>query len=452
VQLLMQGQRQQLMQQITSGMLAYQPQRPATSPVPTNTPAPPPGLPARPATLPGAPVSAPPTTLPGTFGAQSAPPAGPLSVPEYGQQNWTQQPPAIVPGQGSFPTVSEPRAVTPAGGNAPAGFSSNLPPVASTIAQYFLPNRITVQQSISAWQQQTRMAAQFSGGSLVYRPVLLAQAIVRYADKKASVYTARYYAYHVPDLQKAGILHWEEYLTQPVDARSLSGEPFQAAFFGDLAPGLTDNTRMTALKREVVDMLYNTARMVVPFNPELKVYGNPDTDPSQFQTQVAQVAREQRDAEVDALSVKYGGLMDKLEDKIRKTEASLRSDERELADRRREELYTTGEALLSLFQGRTNYTLSRMSRATRYRRQTKDDLSEGRQAIAEVEREMGELENEFEVALQAVNQKWAQIAGMNQEYIISPLKKDIQLELFGIGWVPYWYAIVNGQPTLLSAF
>ena len=55
---------------------------------------------------------------------------------------------------------------------------------------------------------------------LVYRPVLLAQAIVRYQDRKASIYSAYTYTYRVPDLQQAGLVHWDEHETQAIEARS----------------------------------------------------------------------------------------------------------------------------------------------------------------------------------------------------------------------------------------
>jgi len=199
-------------------------------------------------------------------------------------------------------------------------------------------------------------------------------------------------------------------------------------------------------------MLYNTGNLVVPFNPELKIYGNPDADFSEFQAAVQQVAREKRDAEMDKLSSKYGGMMEKLEDNLQKKEQELRAEQSEIKDRRREELYTTGEALYSLFKGRTNYTLSRMSRATRYRKQTKEDIRESHEFIDRMEQEMSELEQEFEAELEKINQKWVQIAANTQDHLISPYKKDIQLELFGIGWIPYWYTIINGQASLIAAY
>ncbi len=448
VQILMQGQRQQLMTQIAANYTNYGQQTGfgqsrANPPSTSGTQSAPPAGVNRPATLPGMPAQ-PPATLPGVFGAQTAAPNPNV------QQGWTQQA-TVTPSQVNFPVSQDSQRTTVVAGM-PSGFSANPQPITSAIAQYYLPNRVTSQQAIANWQQQTRQQAQFGGSTLVYQPVLLVQSIARYSDKKASVYTARYHTYHVHDLQKAGIIHWEEYRAEPIDARALSGQPFQAAYYADLAPGLTDDSRLSAVKREVVDMIYNTGQLKLPFNPDLKVYGNPDMDYSQFQAQSQQVAREQRDAEIDALTAKYGGMLDKLEDKLKRKEAELRGEELELKDRRREELYTTGEALLSLFKGRTNYTLSRMSRSTRYRRQTKVDLSESQQVIDEAEQQMIQVEEEYQSAAQAVNNKWAQIAAGTQEYVVSPLKKDIQIELFGIGWVPYWYALVNGQPTLLSAF
>jgi DNA repair exonuclease SbcCD ATPase subunit len=167
---------------------------------------------------------------------------------------------------------------------------------------------------------------------------------------------------------------------------------------------------------------------------------------------VVQAAREQRDAEMDQLSSRYGTMLERLEEKLRRKEQELRAEQKELTDRRKEELYTTGEAILSLFRGRTNYTLSRMSRATRYRRQTKEDLRESHEFMDEVERQIGDLEIEYEQALTAVNDKWARVTTIVEDHVISPYKKDIQLELFGVGWLPAWHVNVNGQTMLVEAY
>jgi hypothetical protein len=93
-----------------------------------------------------------------------------------------------------------------------------------------------------------------------------------------------------------------------------------------------------------------------------------------------------------------------------------------------------------------------MSRASRYRKQTGEDIYESREFLEEVQQQYADIEQEYAAAAQAVNQKWTRIANNVVEHVVNPYKKDIQIELFGVGWVPHWYANINGQPLVLPAF
>ena len=391
-----------------------------------------------PATLPGASVPPPPPSLPGV----SAAPAPPATLPGVTSAQATPPQPAGA-GGGLMLTGSQ----------TPTGFTSGPPPLASAITQYFLPETMSSQQAIASWQQQTRVAAQsVSGATLAYYPLLLAQCAVRYGDKKSGAFVLRRYAFRVPDVEQVGFVHWEDYAAEPVDIRIVASQTSANAIYGKVPPALTDTKRLASLQRELIDMLYNTARLPVPYNPTLKIYGNPDEDPSVFRAQCVQRAREARDAEVDKVTRQFETALDRLDDRARRKERELSAEEIELADRRREEMYTKGEAFLSLLRGRTTYTLSRSSRAARYTRQTKEDLRESREVIREIEAEMQNLERQFEKQLEEINSRWARIAADIQEYTVSPLKRDIQPEVFGIGWLPHWYTVVNGQPLLLPAY
>ena len=443
VQILMAGQKQELMSRL--GMTA-QPQgygQPSYAPNQTGANLPLPPVPGGAGALP----PLPPET--GGYTAQVAPPA---TTPGF-TQNFSQQV-TVPPSQAGFSqVVPQGTQATTRGPAAPPGFNANPPPLPSSTSQYFLPAAVTSEQAITIWEQQTRVAIQSMGGaSLAYKPVLLAQAAVRYQDHKTQLYTARMYSYQVPNLEKSGLMHWEEFLGQPIDSRRVSGEPFGVCIYGDLSPGLTDAKRMTSLKGELTDMLYNTARLVLPSNQTLGIFATPDADTSQFPAQVQQVARERRDAEIDQTAAKYEKLLDQIDEKIRRKERELNLEKRELADRKREEFFTRGEALLSLFKGRTTYTLSRTSRSARMRNQTKGQLTESEEVIADLEDQMDAAKAKFEAEIQGVNDRWAKVAADVQNYTITPFKKDIQVELFGIGWIPYYFVEVNGQPLLLPGY
>ncbi|MBZ0301769.1 MAG: DUF87 domain-containing protein [Anaerolineae bacterium] len=428
VAVLMAGQRQTLAQKLAA-QVAYHHQGGYTQPL-------------VPPSVPGAsPQAGPPPTLPGqtpivpmpNFGAQAAPPVN--------------FPPQSAPPANLAPAASQ------VGVPRVNGFSSGQPSLPSSVKQYFVPYRMSGTQALSAWQQRTGFAAQSATGAvLAYRPVLMAQAAVRFQDRKTGTYTAQHYHYRIPDVDKTGLIHWEEYLAEPVDVRELTSEPLANAIYGEPPPGLTDSKRLTALQRELTDVLYNTARLIIPHNPTLKLYGDAQAESGAFFTQSAQAAREQRDAEIDKVTAQFEKAMDRLEERRDKKERELSAEQKELADRKREETFTKGEAFLSILRGRTTYTLSRTSRARRYTRQTEEDLQESVQVIRDLDQEMDDLEQRFEAELKAVNDKWARAANDLQEHVITPFKKDIHVELFGVGWLPHWYADINGQPVLLPAF
>lgn len=336
----------------------------------------------------------------------------------------------------------------------PGGVLQAKPPVPQAIREYFLPATLTTQQAVSKYEQETgqQASAGNSNPQLAYKPVLLAHCAVRYQQKTSQVYTVREYAFHVPDLQTQGLLHWEQYQAPVISSRQIANEPFGQALYQELSIGLTDAKRIGALQKELIDFIYNTAKMIIPFHAQFKLYGDPNRPMSEFQAQVYQVARQRRDEEIDKVQIKYGTLMDKMEEKINRKQRELDAEKVEIQDRKREQLFTAGEAAWSLWKGRPNYTLSRISRATLFKRQAESDFQESREVIGEVERQMMELEQEYQQKLQEVNTRWAQMATNLQEQTLTPLKKDIHIELFGIGWLPHYYINSGGTPLMLNAF
>jgi hypothetical protein len=426
----------------------YQQQHPqytAQTAVPISEPPRPPGatpLPPSLPELPGAQATPPPSTLPGL---SDQPPVRPGSTPPtLGQtlptSNFTQP-------------VNQGTSRSQPGPNLPEGFSMTQPPLPSSMAQYFFPTQTSMQQAIAEWERQTGQRASAYGGSLVlYEAVLVAQAEVRYADRKSEINDVQSYSYHVPYVAKAGLIQWDEYHAPYIDPRELSHEPFGDAAYGDLSPGLTDSSRMSALKREIVDYIYKTAGVTLMHNPDLDLYGEPGMNRRDFLVQAQNIARQRRDEEADKTVARYEKEFDRLESKLKQVARDLSADQQQLQNLRNEELFTAGEAALSLLRGRTTYTLSRVSRTRRYKTQAREDVFESEQIISELEAQLDETQYRMEQELAQINDKWGKIATLVEDYRLTPYKKDIYLGVFGIGWRPNWLVVVNGQPTLIPAW
>ncbi len=321
-----------------------------------------------------------------------------------------------------------------------------------SIAQYFVPARTALGESLKQWEQKFGIQAlDVKGDTILYRPVLLGQAMARYLDRKASVQEDQLHSYQVPDVGQAGFVNWDQFKTLPIDPNSILSGPPDNAWFGEISPGLADSKRLNALKAEMIDHVYRTAAITLFYNSTLDLYGTANETKRDYSIRLQGKAREARDVEIEKVTAKYDNELERLDARLKKEMREHNTDLRALDNLRREETYTTGEAVFGLMRGRPTYTLSRMSRARRYKDSMQERAFANEQVITELEQALDAKQEELREALNAVNAKWAKIAGTIEETKITPFKKDITVQLFGIGWIPVWSVTLNGQPTLLPA-
>jgi hypothetical protein len=104
-----------------------------------------------------------------------------------------------------------------------------------------------------------------------------------------------------------------------------------------------------------------------------------------------------------------------------------------------EEMATHAENVLGLFTG--SRSQRRVSSSLTKRRMTakaKADVEESLDEIEAFKQELAEIENGMASELDEINDRWAEVASEIEEIVITPYKKNIRLELFGIAWFPHW--------------
>ncbi|MCS6871590.1 MAG: DUF87 domain-containing protein [Anaerolineae bacterium] len=380
-----------------------------------------------------------------------APPSAPLPTPPVPSTNMPYSGETVPVSTSAVPQRSTSQ--TARARMLPSGYDTRPVSLPSGIAQYFLPIVISLDKAIKQWEVRNGVVESVRGDAqLLYRPVLFAQVAVRYLDRKSGAEAEQHWAFHVPDVQIAGFVRWSQHQAPYVDLDDLSSEPHSEAAYGAPSPGLTDAKRMRALRSEVIDFVARSAALVLPYNSVLDIYGKPGESHSEFVNRISQIARERRDAEIDAATARAEKLFADLEARLRRAEQRLQAEKSALDELRREDLYTTGEAVMSLLRGRTSYTLSRVSRARRFKKQSQERMSAAEQEIQQIEDQIEAEQQRLENTLQEINEKWRKIAQTVEEYRIKPFKKDVALEAFGIGWVPLWFVVLNNQPMTLLGF
>jgi DNA-binding ferritin-like protein len=100
---------------------------------------------------------------------------------------------------------------------------------------------------------------------------------------------------------------------------------------------------------------------------------------------------------------------------------------------------THAENILSIFGG--SRSRRRVSGSLSKRRMTskaKADVEESLDAIEEFKAQLADLEDELAEELDELNQEWDEKSAALEEQVVTPYKKDIHIELFGVTWMPFW--------------
>jgi hypothetical protein len=327
--------------------------------------------------------------------------------------------------------------------------SQTRSPVPTGIDEYFLPHTLTLSQAAKSIGKTLPQDVHTLG--LLYRPMLLAQAEIRFRQRKYNLDYEDTQTALVLEADRRGSARWEDWLTARIDPNKLDRSSAPGATFDTLEAPFNDGKTLRALKSDFVDWAYRSAEVSVRANETLKIYTGPEISQSEFRRLCAEAARSSRNAEMDKIEASYEKKLDRIEDRLRREERELRQDEAELAQRKMEEVGTHAENVLSLFSRRSRRLSTSLSKR-RMTEQAKADVEESLDAIDDYKDQIDDLEKELAQAIEEIQTKWADIADDMTEIPVHPYKKDILIDLFGVAWMPHIVIEAEGRTFELPGF
>ena len=380
--------------------------------------------------------------------------AGPLTraqIPELNRLVMAQQKPSTAPSPAvtaaAQPQTNGDRPTKPlkpeAAGQAPAGFSSTRPVLPAGIREYILPNNVTFTKAFKVADRPMPQEA-FSQG-LVYRPAILAQAEVRFLNRKYNLdYQIRKTTLVVgPD--RRGYVRWDEELANAVNVSDLDAPPDPQARFAALEAPFNDGKLIAAMQNDFEEWIFRQAEVKVRTNETLKLYAGPQVTQAEFLTECAEVARHARDAEIRKVTASFETKIDSLQTRLNREERELAQDQTELSQRKLEEGGTHLQNVAGLLGFGRKRSLSTSLTKRRQTASAKADVEESVDAIAELKAQLEAFEKEKAEAVEEVNQRWGEIANQITEIPVTALKKDVLLELFGVAWMPFHLVAVGDE-------
>jgi hypothetical protein len=355
--------------------------------------------------------------------------------------------PASVEQPAAAPAQAAPAAAAPVVSESSG--TETRPAVPASVQEYFLPNNLTLGEAFQAAGQAT--PAEASGLGIIYKPVVVAQADIRYMQRKYDLDHEEKCTAIIHEPDRRGMARWEEHLVEAFDPRSLPTQPSPGARFDVLEAPLTESKLIKSMETDFVDWIYRRSSVTVFASEELDLFVGPPATEGEFRKKLSEAAREQLEEDIKKLKTTYKKKFDALNKKLKREQRELEEDKTEHAQRRMEELGTHFENIFMSKSASRRRVSSSLSKR-RMTAQAKADIEESEDAIEQMELEITALQEEMELAVDEVEEKWEELAGQVDEISVTPYKKDILVEVFGVAWMPYHRVDVSGKVVELPGF
>ena len=325
----------------------------------------------------------------------------------------------------------------------PEGISSEPPPLPPGIRYVFIPPQITAGQALSE-----AGAPSDATGRLVYEPALVAMGKVSFINRKQNISESMVRSTVVyPDQGGIGSA-WEDALQVELTVDDLSDRPEPGSFFNGSHPSEWSKvSRLKSVKKDYSDFLYYNSVIELPFNPVLKLYGNPGESAEEFSARCADAAKEKRDGEVDKLRDRMEKKLTRLQTKLSREERELQEDRDDYKSKKSEEMLSAGETIAGFFGVLGRRRSSGLSTAARKRRMTqnaKADIKESEEEIERLTEEITDLETELREKVEDIVATWEEALEEQETFQLKPRRTDVQIKLVSPVWVPY-YLIESGR-------
>jgi hypothetical protein len=320
-----------------------------------------------------------------------------------------------------------PSPVAPAAPAIPEGMS-RTPALAQGVPTYFIPVRGRGDE----------------GSMLVYEPLLLGVAALRFENDKLNVSEKRKTARLTAIKSSAVPVDWASAEEVELEADELEKSGAEGGLYRELPAAAGKTKSYAGWGRDLIDWLYGSEQLMLLKYDLLGVTSHPGEPERDFRIRLGQVAREQRDAAIEKLRDKYNNERARLEERMRKAEQTKQRETEQANTAKMQSVISLGSTLLDAFLGRKRLSKSTISKATTAARGVGraygqgQDVARADENIETLEKALEELNTRFLDETKQLETTYDPLAAILETTTLKPLKKNINVQLLALVWAPHW--------------
>jgi hypothetical protein len=317
-----------------------------------------------------------------------------------------------------------------------AGTSAPVP-AASAAAQPALTSRPVLPPAIDQFFLPVRGAAP-AGSRLVYQPVLLGSAQVRFADPKAGIDQTEEVTVLTALTDAAVPVDWSLAEDSEFAASDLEREAAEGIEFATLPPPAVKPKSYDAWKKAFGTWVYGSRKLTILRAPDVGLVSGPGETEGQFRVRVQQAARERRDQAVEALRQKYAERLAQLQGQMQRAQAAREREATQATAQKVQTAISFGATLLGAFMGRKPVSVATLGRATTAARgvgrtmKEAEDVKRAELGVEAVQQQIDAIEAELRAETAALDTRLG--SGPFDALTVAPKKTGITVQLVALAW------------------
>jgi len=336
-------------------------------------------------------------------------------------------------------TLVEKKLITTTVAEKPSEAFTTPPFIPLEIQQSYIPVHKGISSTLLNIESQKRTAIELQEHNLLYLPYILGIGSIHFSDRDKNINEKKDFALFAQPPHKLGMLDWETAKELDLKTDELMSRPEPESYFREVPESINEVKEFKALKEDLSNYLYRSSSIKLLYNPILEIYSKPAQNERDFNMILSQAAREKRDEKVDELKKQYKKKIQKLEDHLNKTEATLEKKNATAKMRKQETYISIGESLLGVLLGRrSTRPVSTTMGKYRMGRTASMDAKRIEETVKSLKEEIEEIEDELNKEVTKITEKYDNTLKQLEEVIVKPRKGDIEVSSLSLTWVPHW--------------
>jgi hypothetical protein len=287
------------------------------------------------------------------------------------------------------------------------------------------------------------------GAKILYKPALLGQAKLHYTQTTAGVDVWQDAALLLavdgplpPEL-------WQAVEGELESAPDLETQPEAGASFSELPGELSRPKRYSELSTALKDHLYRNRKLDLWKCAALKQTSQPGESEAEFRLRLGQIAREQRDTQVEKLRQKFAPRVTALQERVRKARAKVEKEKAQANEKTWGAFLSTGSSILSALFGRKMLSAGNVTRAASAMRaggrvmRERQDITDAADTVEALQQQLADLEAEVQAETTKVQDGLQPDALTLEALQIAPKKSEINVSGVTLVWQP-WIVRADG--------